>query len=35
MPIRFYRVNDPYGVFSNFSPHPITIYGQRWPTTQH
>jgi ribA/ribD-fused uncharacterized protein len=35
MPIRFYRVNEPYGVFSNFSAHPITIDGKRWPTTEH
>jgi ribA/ribD-fused uncharacterized protein len=35
MPIRFYRVNDPYGVFSNFSPHPIYLDGHRWPTTEH
>jgi len=35
MPIRFYRVNEPYGVFSNFSPHPISIDGKRWPTTEH
>ncbi|MDB5320671.1 MAG: hypothetical protein JWN40_2302 [Phycisphaerales bacterium] len=35
MPIRFYRVNEPYGLFSNFSPHPITMDGKRWPTTEH
>jgi ribA/ribD-fused uncharacterized protein len=35
MPIRFYRVNEPYGAFSNFSPHPITLDGLRWPTTEH
>ncbi len=33
--IRFYSVSDAYGEFSNFSPHPITLDGQRWPTSQH
>ena len=34
-PIPFYRVSDPYGEFSNFSPHPITLDGKRWPTSEH
>ena len=25
--IRFYRLNEPYGEFSNFSPHPIELKG--------
>ncbi len=34
--IRFYRANEePYGVFSNFSRHPITLDGQEWPTVEH
>jgi predicted NAD-dependent protein-ADP-ribosyltransferase YbiA (DUF1768 family) len=34
--IRFYRETDvPYGIFSNFSPHPITINGLEYPTTEH
>ena len=33
--ILFYRVNEPYGEFSNFSPHPIKIKGKEWPTTEH
>ncbi len=33
--IHFYRVNDPYGEFSNFSPHPISVLGRVWPTTEH
>jgi ribA/ribD-fused uncharacterized protein len=33
--IRFYRVEDPYGGFSNFSPHPITLDGLQWPTSEH
>lgn len=34
MSIKFYRVAEPYGCFSNFSPHPIKL-GRRWPTTEH
>jgi ribA/ribD-fused uncharacterized protein len=33
--IKFYRVNEPYGCFSNFSPHPIFLDGTTWPTTEH
>ncbi|HAY22556.1 MAG TPA: hypothetical protein DCY27_10405 [Desulfobacterales bacterium] len=33
--IRFYRVNEPYGQFSNFSPHPIFLDGVTWPTSEH
>ncbi|MFO7563611.1 MAG: NADAR family protein [Enhygromyxa sp.] len=33
--IRFYRQGDAWGEFSNFSPHPIELDGQRWPTTEH
>jgi ribA/ribD-fused uncharacterized protein len=33
--IYFYRVNDPYGCFSNFSPHPIELDGKIWPTSEH
>lgn len=32
--IRFYRVGDPYGLFSNFSSHKVFI-DRRWPTTEH
>ncbi len=35
MAILFYRVNEPYGCFSNFSRHPIAIDGVTWPTTEH
>ncbi|WP_257463547.1 NADAR family protein [Archangium lipolyticum] len=35
MPIEFYSVRDDYGCFSNFSAHPITLEGKRWPTTEH
>jgi ribA/ribD-fused uncharacterized protein len=33
--IHFYRVSAEYGCFSNFSPHPITIKGKTWPTSEH
>jgi hypothetical protein len=33
--IRFYRVADEYGCFSNFAPYPIEIDGQEWPTSEH
>ncbi len=32
--IKFYRVNEPYGCFSNFSKHPIYIQ-TTWPTSEH
>ena len=36
MPIEFYRERDlPYGCFSNFSKHSITISGQPWQTVEH
>lgn len=35
MTIYFYKVSDPYGCFSNFSPHSIYLQGRRWPTTEH
>lgn len=33
--ILFYRVNDPYGCFSNFAPYPIELDGKTWPTSEH
>ena len=33
--INFYGVGDDYGCFSNFSPHPITLKGESWPTSEH
>ncbi|MDB9539910.1 NADAR family protein [Anabaenopsis arnoldii] len=35
MTIYFYKVWQPYGCFSNFSPHGITIHGTYWPTVEH
>ena len=35
MKILFYRVNAPYGEFSNFSHHPVKLKGCSWPTTEH
>ena len=34
-PICFYRPNESYGEFSNFSPHPIQLKGRVWPTSEH
>ena len=33
--VRFYKVDDKYGYFSNFSPHPIKMKGKVWPTSEH
>jgi len=33
--IKFYKLKDPYGCFSNFSRHPITLDNRIWPTTEH
>ncbi len=33
--INFYRVNDKFGCFSNFSAHPIFLDGTTWPTSEH
>lgn len=33
--IKFYKTNDPYGCFSNFSKHPVLAFGLEWPTTEH
>ncbi len=33
--IHFYSVSGHYGCFSNFSPHPITLKGETWPTSEH
>ena len=33
--IKFYRINEPYGEFSNFAPFPIELKGKVWPTTEH
>lgn len=35
MTIYFYKVNDEYGCFSNFSPHPIDLEGKYWSTVEH
>jgi predicted NAD-dependent protein-ADP-ribosyltransferase YbiA (DUF1768 family) len=34
-PIRFYKIPDPWGLFSNFSRHSIALDGQVWPSTEH
>lgn len=36
MAITFYSVRaEPYGCFSNFSPHGFTLDDQYWPTSEH
>ncbi|WP_353930505.1 NADAR domain-containing protein [Okeanomitos corallinicola TIOX110] len=35
MTIYFYKAGQPYGCFSNFSPHPIEMEGVCWPTVEH
>ncbi|HBB35411.1 MAG TPA: Swarming motility protein ybiA [Cyanobacteria bacterium UBA8803] len=35
MTIYFYKVDEPYGCFSNFSEHPIQIDGVYWQTVEH
>ena len=35
MAIYFYKADQPYGCFSNFSPHQIIIDGKEWPTVEH
>lgn len=32
--VNFYRVGDPYGHFSNFSPHPVVL-DFKYPTCEH
>jgi N-glycosidase YbiA len=33
--IYFYKVDAPYGCFSNFSPHSIELAGNKWATVEH
>lgn len=33
--ILFYRQDEPYGEFSNFSSHPFKLNGRMWPTSEH
>ena len=33
--INFYRTNDAYGCFSNFSAHPIRLKNKIWKTSEH
>lgn len=35
MTIYFYKVDEPYGCFSNFSPHGIQLQSQYWLTVEH
>jgi N-glycosidase YbiA len=33
--ITFYDPRNPHGHYSNFSRHPVTIYGRSWRTSEH
>jgi N-glycosidase YbiA len=33
--IQFCKINEPYGCFSNFSPHAVFIDGTTWTTVEH
>ena len=33
--VNFYSVGDEFGEFSNFASYPITLDGERWPTSEH
>lgn len=35
MTIYFYKVENPYGYLSNFSPHSIYLDGANWSTVEH
>ena len=35
MAIYFYKINDEYGCFSNFSRHGFEIGGKYWKTSEH
>lgn len=35
MEIKFYKVNDKYGCFSNFSPYGFEYDGKYWKTSEH
>ena len=35
MTIHFYRVNEPFGEFSNFAKYPFEADGKIWPTSEH
>jgi ribA/ribD-fused uncharacterized protein len=34
-PIRFYKINEEYGDFSNFAVYRIFVDGASWPTSEH
>ena len=33
--IKFYKIKEPYGEFSNFAPYPIFIDGKEYKTVEH
>lgn len=32
--IKFYRVRDAFGAFSNFASYPVWLDGKQWPTSE-
>ena len=33
--VNFYSIGDEFGEFSNFAEYPISLDGERWPTSEH
>jgi len=33
--IKFFKIKDPYGFMSNFSPHSFEVNGKHWKTSEH
>ena len=33
--IKFYKLSEPYGCFSNFAAYPVELDGKVWPTSEH
>lgn len=33
--IKFYKVQEPFGCFSNFAAYPVELDGKVWPTSEH
>jgi ribA/ribD-fused uncharacterized protein len=33
--VRFYRIDEEYGCFSNFAAYPLFLSGSEWPTSEH
>ena len=33
--IKFFKIKEPYGFMSNFSPHSFEVDGKKWKTSEH